>query len=162
METFAEAADVRPTTRSPTRSPGVLAAQAESGTWRLCGALDLLLSALPAGGYDRYLTTRRGRRQPRPIEIQIRLWYCFSMKTVSIDELKRHLSSLVDQAAAGARILITKHRRPVASLAAADMEHVHVGARFGRGALKPLLRAPTQGQYLEVLASDRRPAGGHG
>ena len=82
------------------------------------------------------------------------------MKTVSIDELKRNLSSLVDQAAAGARILITKHRRPVASLAAADMEYVTIGARFGRGALKPLLRAPTRGKYLEVLESDRRPANG--
>ena len=79
------------------------------------------------------------------------------MKTVSIDELKRNLSSFVDQAAAGARILITKHRRPVASLSDADMEHVHIGARFGRGALKPLLRAPTQGTYLEVLENDRRP-----
>jgi prevent-host-death family protein len=82
------------------------------------------------------------------------------MKTVSIDELKRSLSSLVDEAAAGARILITKHRRPVAFLSAADMEHVHVGIRFGRGTLKPLLKAPTQGKYLEVLDSDRRPSTG--
>jgi prevent-host-death family protein len=82
------------------------------------------------------------------------------MKTVSIDELKRNLSSLVDEAAAGVRILITKHRRPVASLSAADMEHVHTGARFGRGALKPLLKAPTRGSYLEVLDSDRRPSTG--
>ena len=73
------------------------------------------------------------------------------MTTVSIDELKRNLSSFIDQAAAGARILITKHRRPVASLSAADQEHVHVGARFGRGALKPLLWAPKQGKYLGLL-----------
>jgi len=82
------------------------------------------------------------------------------MKTVSIDDLKRNLSSLIQEAAAGARILITKHRRPVASLSAADMEHVHIGARFGRGALKPLLRAPTQGKYLKVLETDRRPVSG--
>jgi prevent-host-death family protein len=82
------------------------------------------------------------------------------MKTVSIDELKRNLSSFVDQAAAGARILITKHRRPVASLSPADLEHVHVGVRFGRGTLKPLLKAPTQGRYLEVLDSDRRASSG--
>ena len=82
------------------------------------------------------------------------------MKTVSIDELKRNLSAFIDEAAAGARILITKPRRPVASLSAADMEHVHIGARFGRGALKPVLRAPTQGKYLEVLEDDRRPASG--
>lgn len=84
------------------------------------------------------------------------------MKTVSIDELKRRLSSFVDEAAAGVRILITKHRRPVASLVAADMEHVHIGPRFGRGTLKPLLRAPTRGKYLGVLANDRRPPGGRG
>lgn len=84
------------------------------------------------------------------------------MITVSIDELKRNLSSFIDQASAGARILITKHRRPVASLSAADMEHVHVGAQFGQGTLKALLRAPTQGQYLEALANDRRPMTGRG
>ena len=77
------------------------------------------------------------------------------MKTVSIDELKRNLASLIDQASAGVRIVITKHRRPVASLSAADMEHVHRGARFGRGTLKPLLRAPTHGKYLRALKDDR-------
>ena len=82
------------------------------------------------------------------------------MKTVSVDELKRNLSSLLDEAAAGARILITKHRRPIATLSAADMHHVSIGARFGRGPLKPLLRAPTQGKYLEVLAEDRRGPSG--
>jgi prevent-host-death family protein len=82
------------------------------------------------------------------------------VKTVSIDELKRNLSSLIDQAAAGTRILITKHRRPVASLGAADAEHVHVGPRFGRGSLKPLFKGPTQGSYLRVLDDDRRPANG--
>lgn len=82
------------------------------------------------------------------------------MKTVSIDELKRNLSSFIDQAAGGARILITKHRRPVAFLSGADLEHVHVGPRFGRGGLKPLFRAPTRGKYLEVLENDRRPPGG--
>lgn len=78
------------------------------------------------------------------------------MKTVSIDELKRNLSSLVDEAAAGARILITRHRRPVAWLGAAGAEHLRIGARFGKASLKPLLRAPTQGKYLEVLTEDRR------
>ena len=82
------------------------------------------------------------------------------MKTVSVDELKRNLSALLDEAAAGARILITRHRRPVAALCAADTQHVNIGPRFGRGPLKPLLRAPTQGKYLEVLAEDRRGASG--
>ena len=78
------------------------------------------------------------------------------MKTVSIDELKRNLSSFINQASAGVQILITRHRRPVASLSAADLEHVHRGARFGRGGLKPLFRGPTHGTYLQVLEDDRR------
>jgi prevent-host-death family protein len=82
------------------------------------------------------------------------------VKTVSIDELKRNLSAFIDAAAAGSRILITKHRRPVASLSAANMEHVQIGGRFGRGALKPLFRSATQGEYLEVLTNDRRPRDG--
>jgi prevent-host-death family protein len=83
------------------------------------------------------------------------------MRTVSIDELKRNLSAFIEAAAKGARIIITKHRRPVASLSAADLEHVHIGPRFGKGgAPKPLLRAPTRGEYLKVLDDDRRPASG--
>ena len=84
------------------------------------------------------------------------------MKSVSIDQLKRNLSALLAEAEAGGRILVTKHRRPVATLSAPGLEHVHIGARFGRGALKPLLRAPTHGSYLKVLADDRRPANGRG
>jgi prevent-host-death family protein len=82
------------------------------------------------------------------------------MKTVSIDELKRRLASLLAAVAGGERILITRHRRPVALLSRADLEHVHVGALAGRASLEPLLRAATRGAYLEVLAQDRRPPGG--
>ncbi|MET0850574.1 MAG: type II toxin-antitoxin system Phd/YefM family antitoxin [Candidatus Rokuibacteriota bacterium] len=83
--------------------------------------------------------------------------YCLSVKIVSIDQLKRNLSSLVDEAAAGERVVITRHRRPVASLIRADLEHAHVGRRAGRTALRPLLKAPTRGAYLQTLADDRRP-----
>jgi len=38
------------------------------------------------------------------------------MKTVSIHELKRRLAALVHEAGRGERIVITRHRRPVASL----------------------------------------------
>jgi antitoxin (DNA-binding transcriptional repressor) of toxin-antitoxin stability system len=82
------------------------------------------------------------------------------MKTVSIDELKRNLASIIDDAAAGERVLITRHRRPVASLTRSGLEDVHVGRRFGRGALRPFLRAATRGAYLDVLAEDRRPRTG--
>jgi prevent-host-death family protein len=79
---------------------------------------------------------------------------------VSIDELKRNLSAMVAAAAGGERIVITRHRRPVASLIRAGLEHVHTGSRAGRGALRPLLKAATRGAYLEVLAEDRRPRSG--
>ena len=82
------------------------------------------------------------------------------MKTVSIEELKRRLASLLAAVAGGERILITRHRRPVASLSPADLEHVHVGALAGQASLKPILRAATRGAYLEVLVEDRRPPGG--
>jgi len=86
--------------------------------------------------------------------------YCLSMKIVSIDELKKNLSSFIDEVAAGERILITRRGRPVASLTGADVEHVHVGPRAGRGALRPVLKSATLGAYLHVLADDRRPRAG--
>jgi len=78
------------------------------------------------------------------------------MKQVTIQELKGHLSALISEAAAGARILITKHKKAVAYLAPAEDEHVHRGRRFGKGSLKPLLKKGTGGRYLQVLADDRR------
>jgi prevent-host-death family protein len=81
------------------------------------------------------------------------------MKTVTIDELKRNLSACIDEAAAGERFVITKHRRPVASLTAAGTEDLRIGSRFGRARLKPALKDPTRGQSLAVLLEDRRPAG---
>jgi len=82
------------------------------------------------------------------------------MRTVSIDELKRNLSALLAAVGSGEHIVITRHRRPVASLTRPDLEHVHVGSRAGRGALRPLLKSATKGSYLEVLADDRRSRAG--
>jgi antitoxin (DNA-binding transcriptional repressor) of toxin-antitoxin stability system len=82
------------------------------------------------------------------------------MKTVSIDELKRNLASVIGQAAGGERVVITRHGRPVAALVRPDLEHVHVGTRAGKAALRPLLKAATRGAYLDVLAEDRRPRAG--
>lgn len=78
------------------------------------------------------------------------------MKQVSIQELKRSLSALLREAAAGTRIVVLRHRRPLASLVAADLGHTTVGPRFGQGSLRPLLRRATRGRYLAVLAEDRR------
>lgn len=77
------------------------------------------------------------------------------MKTVSIQDLKQRLSALIDEAAAGETIVITKHKQPVATLGAAGPNHVHTGKYFGKHSLTRLLRSATKGRYLEVLADDR-------
>lgn len=77
------------------------------------------------------------------------------MKQVSIQELKKHLSAVLAEAAAGTRVLITRHKRSVAELGPAERQHVHVGSQWGRGRIRPLFRARTQGKYLELLAEDR-------
>lgn len=77
------------------------------------------------------------------------------MKTASIQDLKSRLSALLSQVASGARILITKHRRPVAMLTPPESDHLHVGSRCGRGRLEPLLDRATQGRYLQILDEDR-------
>jgi prevent-host-death family protein len=78
-----------------------------------------------------------------------------AMKQVSIQTLKRSLSALIDEAQGGARIVVTRHERPVAVLGPAEAPHVHVGDRFGSAGLVPLLKAPTRGGYLQVLREDR-------
>ncbi|MBI2893364.1 MAG: type II toxin-antitoxin system Phd/YefM family antitoxin [Deltaproteobacteria bacterium] len=77
------------------------------------------------------------------------------MKRVSIQDLKRNLSALVAAAAQGERTLVTRHARPVATLGPVEALHVHVGDRFGRAALVPMLKAPTRGGYLRTLREDR-------
>jgi prevent-host-death family protein len=72
-----------------------------------------------------------------------------------MQELKQRLSALLAEAAAGERILITRHRRPLAVLASAQLEHVQLGPRFGKGSLRPLFNRATKGRYLEVLVEDR-------
>jgi len=71
------------------------------------------------------------------------------MRTVSVQELKKRLSALVTEASRG-------HQRPVAYLSAAGLQHLHLGGKFGKADLKPLLKKATRGRYLEMLAEDRR------
>jgi prevent-host-death family protein len=73
------------------------------------------------------------------------MWSSIIMKMVSILELKARLSALVDQASKGARVLITRHKRPVAFLQSADLEHLHVGKLAGKGSLK--LSGSTAGSH---------------
>jgi prevent-host-death family protein len=77
------------------------------------------------------------------------------MSSVPIQDLKQHLSGYVDRAAAGETLVITRHNRPVATLAPHDLQHVRIGASFGKGSLEPLLRRGSRGRFLEVLAADR-------
>lgn len=79
------------------------------------------------------------------------------MKTVPLQDLKQHLSSLVCEAEEGEQIVVTRHGRPVAQLVSAAAQHLTIGARFGKGGLYPLFKRPaTKGRYLAVLEADRR------
>lgn len=84
-----------------------------------------------------------------------RISYDSDMKTVSIDALKRNLASMVDEAARGTHIVITRYGKPVAALTKPGIDHLHIGARAERARLRPVLQKGTKGAYLEVLADDR-------
>ena len=77
------------------------------------------------------------------------------MKRVSIQQLKAHLSGAVAEAEAGATILITRHKEPVAQLIPAHSQHVHRGARVAAGRLVPALSRGTKGRSLAILLEDR-------
>jgi prevent-host-death family protein len=76
------------------------------------------------------------------------------MKKVSIQDLKAQLSAVIEDAAAGAAILVTRHGTPVARLGPAD-GHVHRGASVAKVRLRPAIRRNTKGRYLAVLDDDR-------
>jgi antitoxin (DNA-binding transcriptional repressor) of toxin-antitoxin stability system len=77
------------------------------------------------------------------------------VKRIPLHELKRRLSALVSAAEGGESFLVTRHKRIVAQLVP-PAPHLHVGSRYGDGTITPLLRGPTKGRYLDVLADDRR------
>jgi prevent-host-death family protein len=77
------------------------------------------------------------------------------MKKVSYQDLKKGLSKCLDAAAAGEKILVTRHQKPVAMLVAAGSEHVTVGSGIGKQKLVPLFHGVTKGRYLEFLLDDR-------
>jgi prevent-host-death family protein len=78
------------------------------------------------------------------------------MKTVPLQSLKENLSALVNEAEAGERIVVTRHGRPVALLSSAATPNLSIGARFGKGSLRPLFpKSATKGRYLTVLEADR-------
>jgi prevent-host-death family protein len=77
------------------------------------------------------------------------------MEKVSIQDLKRQLSSVVAEAEAGRIVVITRHNQPVAPLGPARLPSVHRGERVGAGPLSPALKRGTRGRYLAVLRDDR-------
>lgn len=76
------------------------------------------------------------------------------MKKVSIQDLKAQLSAVIDEAEAGAAILVTRHGAPVARLGPAD-GHAHRGPGVNTARLRPAIRRNTKGRYLAVLDDDR-------
>jgi prevent-host-death family protein len=76
------------------------------------------------------------------------------METVSVQDLKARLSSVVAAAERGETIVITRHGRAVARLVPADPPHVHRGRAVG----EPWPAAVTTGlgaRALAVLLEDR-------
>ncbi len=78
------------------------------------------------------------------------------MKEVTLQDLKKNLFGLVAEAEGGEQVVITRHKKPVAQLISAGQEHVRTGRRFGKAKFTPVLKGPTRGRYLEVLAEDRK------
>jgi prevent-host-death family protein len=76
------------------------------------------------------------------------------MKKVSIKDLKAQLSSLIDEAEAGAAILVTRHGAPVARLGPA-IASTYRGSGVDKARLRPAIRKNTKGRYLTVLDNDR-------
>lgn len=79
-----------------------------------------------------------------------------AVSRITMDELRSRLSALVDEAARGARIVITRRGKDVALLGPAENEHTHRGRRFGKSAFKAAVEKDMDGRYLQVLAEDRR------
>ena len=77
------------------------------------------------------------------------------MTQISIQDLKARLSAAIAEAESGNTIVITRHNEPVAKLVPAQAEHVHRGKQFGKGGLKPVLKAGKRIPYLETLLEDR-------
>ena len=78
------------------------------------------------------------------------------MKSVSIQDLKPQLSSLVAEVESGATIEITRHGKPVARLAPVDPPYVHRGSQVGTYEFPPAI--PTgvgRKRILEVVLEGR-------
>lgn len=77
------------------------------------------------------------------------------MNSVPIHQLRQSLAQVIAAAEAGETMLITRHKRIVARIVPPE-PHLHIGSRFGDGAILPLLQGATRGRYLDVISDDRR------
>lgn len=77
------------------------------------------------------------------------------MKSVSIQELKQNLSVLLDEAAAGNPIQVTRHNRPLVILSPARKAGIRVGSRVGESITRGPYKNATNGEYLKILLEDR-------
>ncbi len=79
------------------------------------------------------------------------------MRSVSVHELKRDLSRLLRDVEAGARILVTRHGRPVAALDPAPEPGLHVGRSSPAGNLHAAIEVDEerQAKVLGLLLADR-------
>lgn len=77
------------------------------------------------------------------------------MRQISIQALRQGLSRIVALAERGESILITRHKRGVTRLDPANPPSVHVGKRFGKSRLVPLLDRKGK-EVLNGLRDDRR------
>lgn len=77
------------------------------------------------------------------------------MKRISIQDLKAHLSSAIATAEAGATLVVTRHKEPVATIGPAQSPHLHRGRRAGTGRLIPAITGGTRGRSLALLLEDR-------
>jgi prevent-host-death family protein len=79
------------------------------------------------------------------------------MASVTIQELKQAMASVLKRVGLGEWITVLKHGKPVARLGPPTEPGLHVGTRFDTGArIGPFGRRMTRGAYLAVLADDRR------
>jgi prevent-host-death family protein len=76
------------------------------------------------------------------------------MVTVTLVEVKAHLSELLDKVEAGEQVVITRHGKPVANMSpvVADKKPIRSLAKFG--ARMPRLRDPTTSELLRQMRDE--------
>ena len=77
------------------------------------------------------------------------------MKSVSLKDLKKHLSEVTEQAARGEVVQVTKYNKPFVVLMGVASPAVHVGSKVGTTSLVSIGKKLTRGRFLSALKEDR-------